>query len=174
MIRKVNLGVTPLIRNTATGTSYPRYDVFQRWCQIFGEGIALYGLKQYSESLSALAEARKYNTYPAFAWYHTARSNARLERKAGTFSGLDSSLSRGSRDVTRFREEEAFSVYIGTDVYAKFELALYKAARPCEFDPRYRQLDFWIGEWEVFPPAGVQIGSNRIEQSLAGAVIIEN
>ena len=32
---------------------------------------------------------------------------------------------------------------------------------PCS-DPPSRQFDFWIGDWDVFNPAGQQVGTNRI------------
>jgi hypothetical protein len=32
---------------------------------------------------------------------------------------------------------------------------------PCA-DPPSRQFDFWLGDWDVFDPAGKQVGTNRI------------
>lgn len=44
---------------------------------------------------------------------------------------------------------------------------------PCS-EPEYRQFDFWIGEWEVFNPAGEKVGENRIERVLNGCALHEN
>jgi hypothetical protein len=37
-----------------------------------------------------------------------------------------------------------------------------------------RQFDFWVGEWEVFDPAGRHVGQSRIELTTGGRVILEN
>lgn len=46
-------------------------------------------------------------------------------------------------------------------------------ARPC-LEPMHRQFDFWLGEWDVFNPAGVQVGTNVVESLLDGCVVAEN
>ena len=40
---------------------------------------------------------------------------------------------------------------------------------PCE-SPEAAQFDFWIGDWDVFDPAGKQVGTNRIERLYACGV----
>lgn len=44
---------------------------------------------------------------------------------------------------------------------------------PCQ-SPEYRQMDFWIGDWEVFDPSGQLVGTNRIDQILGTCVLMEN
>lgn len=44
---------------------------------------------------------------------------------------------------------------------------------PCTA-PEYRQFDFWEGNWDVFDPAGQQVGTNRIERVFGGCVLQEN
>lgn len=44
---------------------------------------------------------------------------------------------------------------------------------PCAGGP-YRDFDFWVGEWDVFNPAGAQVGTNRIELLMDGCVVSEN
>lgn len=51
------------------------------------------------------------------------------------------------------------------------------AAEPCrdaKNHPEYRQFDFWVGEWNVFNPAGVQVGKSRIDRIVGDCVILEN
>jgi hypothetical protein len=38
----------------------------------------------------------------------------------------------------------------------------------------HRAFDFWIGEWDVFTPAGEQAGSNTIELVMGGCVLHEH
>ena len=39
--------------------------------------------------------------------------------------------------------------------------------------PEHRQFDFWIGDWDVFNPAGKPAGHNRIEAILGGCALRE-
>lgn len=52
------------------------------------------------------------------------------------------------------------------------EFQTLQTPRPCE-QPVYRELDFWVGEWDVFA-GGKKVGTNRIEKILSGCVIFEN
>jgi len=44
---------------------------------------------------------------------------------------------------------------------------------PCRSDPAFRQLDFWVGEWDVSNPEGVVIASSSITSDLGGCVVRE-
>ena len=43
---------------------------------------------------------------------------------------------------------------------------------PCS-EPVYHQFDFWIGEWDVFDPAGNLAGTNSIQPAETGCLLIE-
>jgi len=46
---------------------------------------------------------------------------------------------------------------------------------PCDHDPAYHKLDFWLGHWDVFDPHdGTKGGENFIEKILNGCAVIEN
>ena len=46
---------------------------------------------------------------------------------------------------------------------------------PCDQNPTYHKLDFWLGEWDVFDiKSGQKDGANRIEKILRGCAIVEN
>lgn len=47
------------------------------------------------------------------------------------------------------------------------------APAPCQ-TPEYRQFDFWIGQWDVFNPAGKLVGHSRIEPFAGGCALLEN
>lgn len=48
------------------------------------------------------------------------------------------------------------------------------AASPCEQDRRFREFDFWVGEWEVRDANGTFVGENSIRREQSGCVLIEN
>lgn len=45
--------------------------------------------------------------------------------------------------------------------------------RPCEDDPRHRQLDFWLGEWRVLGTEGQELGRNVVTRRHGGCVVEE-
>ena len=47
-------------------------------------------------------------------------------------------------------------------------------ASPCEEDPRFREFDFWVGEWDVRDTNGAFVGENSISREESGCVLIEN
>ena len=46
-------------------------------------------------------------------------------------------------------------------------------ASPCEQDPRFREFDFWVGEWDVHDAAGTFVGENTITREEGGCALIE-
>jgi len=57
---------------------------------------------------------------------------------------------------------------------ASATIAQTPATPPCEQGGRYADFDFWVGEWDVFSPDGVQAGTNRIEKAQRGCVLVEH
>jgi hypothetical protein len=45
---------------------------------------------------------------------------------------------------------------------------------PCEQEEKFREFDFWVGEWEVHTADGRTAGKNVIESSQRGCVLIES
>lgn len=46
-------------------------------------------------------------------------------------------------------------------------------AFPCEHQEKFREFDFWVGEWNVHVAGGTLAGANRIERAERGCVLIE-
>lgn len=47
------------------------------------------------------------------------------------------------------------------------------AASPCETDARFREFDFWVGEWDVRDGQGKLQGENSITRQEKGCVLVE-
>lgn len=45
---------------------------------------------------------------------------------------------------------------------------------PCKTTPEFRQLDFWVGEWDVTDPSGHLVGHSSIQRIIGDCVIYEN
>jgi hypothetical protein len=45
---------------------------------------------------------------------------------------------------------------------------------PCRYEPRAREMDFWIGEWEVRDPSGAKLlGTSSVTRILDGCALFE-
>ena len=49
-----------------------------------------------------------------------------------------------------------------------------KSAMPCEDESKRRELDFWIGDWDVFDAKNQKVGTNIIYKIQNGCAIQEN
>jgi hypothetical protein len=47
-------------------------------------------------------------------------------------------------------------------------------AQPCRASETFRQLDFWVGEWEVHGPKGKVVGTSSVQLILGDCVVFEN
>jgi hypothetical protein len=45
---------------------------------------------------------------------------------------------------------------------------------PCDTMPAARRFDFWIGDWDVYDPAGQLAGTNSIQKIIRGCALLEN
>lgn len=45
---------------------------------------------------------------------------------------------------------------------------------PCEQDARFAEFDFWVGSWDVHVANGTYVGSNVIERTQRGCVLVEH
>jgi hypothetical protein len=74
--------------------------------------------------------------------------------------------------------KQPFEVLAGTASNSSGQIAQPAASPrsdPCNRMTSYRDLDFWVGKWDVFDKAsGVKTGTNRVEKSLNNCVVVEH
>jgi len=73
------------------------------------------------------------------------------------------------RTVAPSTDESAMSL-VPIDVLGSNHVAPGQACKASE----YRQFDFWVGNWDVFGPAGGLAGTNVVRSRLGGCVVEEN
>lgn len=61
----------------------------------------------------------------------------------------------------------------GFGVFSASDLVRQGPQDPCGGE-RYRDFDFWLGDWNVLTPAGTVGGTNRILSALDGCAVLEN
>lgn len=68
-------------------------------------------------------------------------------------------------------------LFLGTTVssYAQSASGKQSIPHPCEGDPVYHKLDFWVGKWDVYDNHdGTLNGTDIVEKIVGGCALIEN
>ena len=103
-----------------------------------------------------------------------ARLLAVTGNPGGAIQALDAAAEQGFANPDAVASDEALAA-IADD--PRFEEVLKKMDRnraPCEYIPEFSQFDFWVGDWRVVDPSGTFQGTNRIEKTQGGCVLVEN
>ncbi len=138
-------------------------------------GRTHYFAKQYDKAISAFAQASLLAYAPDLNEYNIAACHALSKREDETFVHLQKALDANFADFDKLQNDSDFDL-IGrnTPRFKTFVDKVKKVTRPCEYDDRYRALDFWLGDWDVINQDGVKIATNTIELAHNDCVLIEN
>lgn len=146
----------------------------QAWLRL---GVSLQGVGRPADSVRPLEEAARLGA-PAFGpvYFRLAKAHGHAGDVARALAALRTAAEGGygspgavdqDADLARVRADAGFAAVRAT---------MERNAAPCRFRPESRQLDFWVGEWDVTQtgaPAGVNASKSRIESVENGCVIAE-
>lgn len=133
-------------------------------------GLAYFNLGRIADASAAYEEALALDTKSPRAIVGVARvAIARGDAKSA-IAGLARARDAGIPVLQFVRNSTGFEALVKKDAeFARFVDSL----RPCAA-PEYRHFDFWLGEWDVFNPAGQKIGTNSITSINDGCVLYES
>jgi tetratricopeptide (TPR) repeat protein len=146
----------------------------QAWLRL---GVSLQGTGRYAESVRPLEEAARLGA-PAFGpvRFRLAKAHARAGDTPRALAALRLAADGGFGQLTALEQDADLAAVRQDSGFAAVRSAVERNARPCAFRAESRQLDFWIGEWDVTQtgaPAGVNASRSRIESVENGCVIAE-
>jgi hypothetical protein len=87
---------------------------------------------------------------------------------------LQSLADAGFTAVSVITGDPLLSGLAGRPAFDALVAAMSASAYPCEHDEKFREFDFWIGEWEVHDASGQFAGRNVIEAAQRGCMLLEN
>lgn len=137
-------------------------------------GISHMGQQQYAPAVEALRKSQEIGFAPVFTQYNLAAAHARLGQPDAAFAVLDQLAQSGVNLIQQLGEDEDFTPLRDDPRFEAVLTQMDRTARPCHYDAQYQAFDFWVEVWEVFNPAGQQVGTNTIEKILDGCVLLEN
>ncbi len=139
----------------------------------FRAGTSQLRLRAFDRAIVSLEKADALGFVPFFTKYNLACAYAGLGRIDDGFRALNGAIEAGYKNVEQLKSDPDLAS-LRED--ARFGAAVEKAERaafPCRYDARWRAMDFWIGDWNVFNAKGQQVGTNSIHPVDGGCVVQE-
>ncbi len=129
---------------------------------------------KYSDAVTALQKALDKGFPPQIGKYNLACAYARLGDKQKALDLLESLAGAGF--PAPIANDPDLASLVGEPRFQALAKAAQRVAEPCKdakANPEYRQLDFWVGEWNVF--SGKQkVGESSVKLILKDCVVFEN
>jgi tetratricopeptide (TPR) repeat protein len=136
-------------------------------------GMSLHQLGLYDEAVMALRRAEELGHHP-ITMYNLACALSRNDQPDEALNWLRRAAENGFTNLVAVESDDDLEPLRGHPRWVEVKQAFDRAARPCEFDDRFRQFDFWIGDWNVVNHLGQPAGQSRIERILNSCVLLEN
>ena len=136
-------------------------------------GIALLHLNRNTLAADQLRAAFDASPNSVFA-LALARAYARLNKDEQVYEVLDRIVQLGGVARASLESEDDLSRFRGQPRFVELVRTAELAADPCKAGPEFRQLDFWIGEWNAVNAQGVVVGTSSVQLILGDCVIFEN
>ncbi len=143
----------------------------QAWYRL---GYTRHLQEKYADAAEAWMQADQLGFAPPRTRYNLAAAYARLGRTDEAFAWLEKATQAGFNGPQLLDSDADLATLRDDDRFAAARLAADRNARPCHYDERRRQFDFWVGSWDVFTPQGQQAGTNTIELILNECTLKEN
>lgn len=125
-------------------------------------------------ALKALIRAERLNMSPIRVGLERARIHVSHDDFEAALDELLRISEGGFTAVSVITNDPVLNRLSGRIRYDALVDEMSTQAYPCEHQDRFREFDFWLGEWDVHTADGTLAGRNRIEKSQAGCVLVEN
>jgi hypothetical protein len=136
-------------------------------------GVSRHQMKQYDGALEAYGKAVSLQPAMRGVHYNMACALALRGRADEALAELEKALGTDFITPEQLRKDDDLASLRDRPEFAQVVDKADQKVRPCEHDPRARQFDFWVGDWEVYTPQGNRAGHNRITRSDNGCTLVE-
>jgi tetratricopeptide (TPR) repeat protein len=137
--------------------------------------LALHSLGRHTEAVVAYERSLEINSQQPLTLFNLARTLALLGDKGKAFNALTKALEVGYSQPLALETENDLRGLRDDPRFKRLVTQAATNAKPCAARTEYRQLDFWIGDWDVRGRAqGQAAGTSSIQLILGDCVIFEN
>lgn len=131
--------------------------------------------ERHREALELFDAAERHGFAPLYIRFGKARALTALGEEGAAVAELAAAADNGFGAAGAITEDPDLAPLMD---HPDMEAVLATVARnsePCRHSEEARQLDFWIGTWDVYNPRnGQKMGVNVVEPTLKGCALIEN
>ena len=106
--------------------------------------------------------------------YNLACTRALAGDRDGAFAALDQAFASGFASLPIIEKDADLASLHGDPRWKALLQRVDASNHSCRAVPEARQLDFWVGEWDVHDPAGHLVGSSSIQLVVNDCVVLEN
>ncbi|MGH8129944.1 MAG: hypothetical protein ACRES3_03710 [Steroidobacteraceae bacterium] len=128
----------------------------------------------YAAASTALGKAEALRFPPARVALEKARIATLEGRTRAAIAHLRAIADSGFTAVRVLERDPVIAMLAGNAAYDELIESMTVQAYPCEHEGRFREFDFWIGDWEVHTADGALAGHNRITSAERGCLLLEN
>lgn len=139
----------------------------------FRLAVSLRQLGRLEASSEQLDQAQAGGIPAAFVEPERARLRLAQGDRPGAVAALEAAAAAGFPNAASIESDDSFAPIADDPGFVAALDAIRRNGAPCEYDPRHRQFDFWIGQWDVRDQGGALLGRNDIEKAQKGCVLIE-
>lgn len=125
---------------------------------------------EVDRGIELATEATKRQDLPGRAFFVLGVGKMMKGDRAGAIDALERAQAMGFNHAQVFRNDPVLAPLRGDKRYE----AVVAAALRASITPEQKQLDFWIGTWDVYVRNGKKIGENKLESMEMGRVIRES
>lgn len=136
--------------------------------------VSMEEIRQLDDAMTYYAKADSLGFAKANVRYAIGSLIARKSQIALAIAWLDSAYAAGYADFDGMLRDTDLMYLRNSPEWTAFLERTERKVRPCKFDERYRQFDFWVGEWDVsLTSSGALVGHNTITIEQNGCLLRE-
>lgn len=104
-----------------------------------------------------------------------ARSYGRLKNNTQALRWLEKASESGYQDINEINKTKDFDGIKGSQEFKDLYKKIYDNAYPCSIDPKLKEFDFWVGEWDVYQNGtNVLVGHSLVQKIAGECALLEN
>lgn len=127
------------------------------------------------EALPALVKAEQLGFFPPLMQYQRALAHAHLGEKDAALALLRPLVDQEFGPPPGLPAVDADPAVASDPRFRELAARFAALSAPCaQPGSPWRQLDFWVGSWDVYDRSGNRVGQSRIERILADCVVLES
>lgn len=125
-------------------------------------------------SLEALAAGARHGFNPLRIAFARARAYTALGRESEAVAQLQGAADSGFGQTGAVTMDPGLQPLLDNPALDPVLAQMEANGEPCMHSETARQLDFWVGKWDVYNPQGQKVGENEVQRLLKGCLLLEN